>query len=71
MVNLNKSNVFECASAILGAKLVLKVINDEEITKEEIEITRKQLKLLEKLAKIKWVCCEMIEELNKGEKQNE
>jgi len=45
--------VFECASAILGAKLVLKVINDEEITKEEIEITRKQLKLLEKLAKIK------------------
>ena len=43
-------SVFEIAGLLVGAKMVLKELNDEKITQKDIDELNEQLKLLEKLA---------------------
>ena len=49
---ITEIKVFEIASLLVGAKLVMRIIDNEKITKEDVELVKKQLKLLEQLASL-------------------
>ena len=46
-------NIFEVARIVVGANLLLKMLNDKNVSQEEIQISRKIIKALDELKRIK------------------
>jgi len=48
-----KENIFEVARIIVGANLLLKMLNDENVSQKEIQTSREIIKALDKLKILK------------------
>ena len=48
-----KENIFEIAKTIVGANLLLKMLNNKEVSQEEIQTSREIIKALDKLKRLK------------------